>query len=217
MKLIIANKNYSTWSLRGWLALKAFGVPFEEIKLTLFTEAFYDTLAQHTPVQKVPVLIDGDVTVWDSLAIVEYVNEAHLNGAGWPSGMAQRAEARAIVAQMHSGYNALRNEMPMNCRAQRRLQLSNEAQADVQAIATLWQDLRARHSDQGDYLFGAFSMVDAFFAPVAFRFVTYGIELSGEAERYQQTLLNHPAMKEWLADALNETDIIKEDEAGEPV
>lgn len=217
MKLIIANKNYSSWSLRGWLALKAFDVPFEEIKLSLFTEDFYNTLSLYSPVQKVPVLVDGDLSVWDSLAIAEYVNETYLSGKGWPAEPKKRALARSVVAEMHSGYSALRNEMPMNCRAKRKIELSQRAQQDLENISHLWEKLRSQHQNQGPYLFGDFSLADAFFAPVAFRFVTYGIELEGVAKDYHQAMLNHPAMQEWLADALTETDIVEEDEAGEPV
>lgn len=172
MKLIIANKNYSSWSLRGWLTLKAFDVPFEEIKLSLFTEDFYNTLSLYSPVKKVPVLVDGDLSVWDSLAIAEYVNETCLSGKGWPAEPKKRAVARSVVAEMHSGYSALRNEMPMNCRAKRKIELSRMAQQDIKNICHLWENLRSQHKDQGPYLFGEFSLADAYFAPVAFRFET---------------------------------------------
>lgn len=217
MKLIIANKNYSSWSLRGWLALKAFDVPFEEVKLTLFTDDFYQQLAMYSPVKKVPVLVDGDINVWDSLAIAEYINEAYLAGKGWPTDRAARAVARATVAEMHCGYTALRSAMPMNCRACRRVDINDAIAKDIANIDAIWGEQRLRYGSQGDYLFGEFSMADAFFAPVVFRFMTYGVKLSESAKAYQQTMLNHPAMQEWLADALTETDIIEEDEAGESV
>ncbi len=217
MKLIIANKNYSSWSLRGWLALEAFGVPFEEVKLPLFTDTFYDTLAQYTPVKKVPVLVDGDLSVWDSLAIAEYVNETYLDGKGWPADRAARAVARATVAEMHCGYSAVRNAMPMNCRARRHVAIDDAVRKDIAAIDAIWGEKRLPYADQGEYLFGEFSLADVFFAPVVFRFVTYGVELSDAAKAYQQTMLAHPAMKRWLADALTETDVVEEDEAGEPI
>ncbi len=127
MKLIIGNKNYSSWSLRGWLALKAFDVPFEEIKLSLFSDEFYTELAKHSPVGKVPVLVDGDLSVWDSLAICEYINETYLDGKGWPVDKSKRAVARSVVADMHSGLFGIRTEMPMNCLARRHVELSDQA------------------------------------------------------------------------------------------
>lgn len=217
MKLIIANKNYSSWSLRGWLALKAFDVPFEEVKLTLFTEDFYQQLALYSPVKKVPVLVDGDINVWDSLAIAEYINDTYLDGKGWPEDRARRARARSTVAEMHCGYMALRSAMPMNCRARRRVDINDAIAKDIANIDAIWGEQRLNYAEQGDYLFGEFSMADAFFAPVVFRFMTYAVELSEPAKAYQQTMLNHPAMQAWLEDALTETDIIEEDEAGEPV
>lgn len=217
MKLIIANKNYSSWSLRGWMALKAFNIPFEEIKLTLSTEAFYKELAQYTPIGKVPVLLDGDLSVWDSLSICEYINENHLDGKGWPADKHQRARARSIVADMHSGFFGIRNEMPMNCRAKRHVELSDQAKQEVANLDRIWSEQRHNNAHNGPYLFGEFSLADAFFAPVIFRFMTYGVVLSDTAREYHQTMLAHPAMKAWLEDALKETDIVEADEAGEPV
>ena len=217
MKLIIGNKNYSSWSLRGWLALKAFDVPFEEIKLSLFSDEFYTELAKHSPVGKVPVLVDGDLSVWDSLAICEYINETYLDGKGWPIDKSKRAVARSVVADMHSGLFGIRTEMPMNCRARRHVELSDQAKKEVDTLDALWTKLRAENAQNGDYLFGKFSLADAFFAPVMFRFKTYGIALSAAASEYQTTMLMHPAMQEWLDDALIETDVIDADEAGEAV
>ncbi|TYL46629.1 glutathione S-transferase family protein [Marinomonas sp. IMCC 4694] len=217
MKLIIGNKNYSSWSLRGWLALQAFDVPFEEIKLALFSDTFHSELAKYSPVGKVPVLVDGDLSVWDSLSICEYVNENYLNGKGWPADTKKRAVARSVVADMHSGLFGIRNEMPMNCRARRRIELSAQAKKEVASLEALWTTLRSENAHNGDYLFGEFSLADAFFAPVMFRFQTYGIALSAAASDYQTTMLAHPAMQEWLVDAVAETDIVDADEAGEPV
>ena len=217
MKLIIGNKNYSSWSLRGWLALKAFNIPFEEIKLALSTEAFYKELAQYTPIGKVPVLVDGDLSVWDSLAICEYINETYLDGKGWPADKSQRARARSIVADMHSGFFGIRNEMPMNCRAKRHVELSDQAKQEIANLDRIWSEQRHNNAQNGPYLFGEFSLADAFFAPVIFRFMTYGVELSETARDYHHTMLAHPAMKAWLEDALTETDIVEADEAGEAV
>jgi glutathione S-transferase len=217
MKLIIGNKNYSSWSLRGWLALKAFDVPFEEIKLSLFSDEFYTELAKHSPVGKVPVLVDGDLSVWDSLSICEYLNENYLSGKGWPVDKSKRAVARSVVADMHSGLFGIRTEMPMNCRARRHVELSDQAKKEVATLDALWTKLRAENAQNGDYLFGKFSLADAFFAPVMFRFKTYGIALSAAASEYQTTMLMHPAMQEWLDDAIAETDVYAAGEIGEAV
>ncbi|MGR0279236.1 glutathione S-transferase family protein [Marinomonas dokdonensis] len=217
MKLIIANKNYSSWSLRGWLVLKAFHVPFDEIQLSLETEEFYQILAQHTSVGKVPVLIDNDLTVWDSLAICEYINEAYLQGKGWPEDRNKRAVARSIVSEMHSGLFAIRNEMPMNCRATRRIEPTESALAEVAHVDDMWSTLRAENSKEGDYLFGEFSLADVFFAPLVFRFMTYRVAVSDSVKAYMDTMLAHPAMQEWYQAALAETEVIASDEAGEPV
>jgi len=217
MQLIIGNKNYSSWSLRGWLALKAFNLPFEEIKLALFSDTFHSELAKYSPAGKVPVLVDGDLSVWDSLSICEYLNENYLDGKGWPADTKKRAVARSVVADMHSGLFGIRTEMPMNCRARRQIVLTDVAKKEVASLDVLWTKLRAENAQHGDYLFGEFSLADAFFAPVMFRFKTYGIALSAVASDYQTTMLAHRAMQEWLADALIETDVIDADEAGEAV
>ncbi|TDP01878.1 glutathione S-transferase family protein [Marinomonas balearica] len=215
MKLIIGNKNYSSWSLRGWLALKLFNVPFEEINLELFSEEFYSELAKYSPVKKVPVLVDGDISVWDSLSICEYINEQCIQGAGWPSDKGQRAKARSVVAEMHSSYAALRSEMPMNCRARKVLTLSEAAQKDVKNIDDLWAELLSSHT--GTFLFGEISLADVFFAPVVYRFNTYGVSLSDASKAYLDTMLALPHMQEWLEGALNETRVIDSEEVGEPL
>ena len=217
MKLIIGNKNYSSWSLRGWLALKAFNIPFEEIKLSLFSEEFHSELAKYSPVGKVPVLVDGDLSVWDSLAICEYINENYLDGKGWPEDKNSRAVARSIVADMHSGLFGIRNEMPMNCRAKRRVELSDTAKKEIVNLDAIWSDLRAKHAQNGDYLFGTFSLADVFFAPVVFRFSTYGITLSDAASAYCKTMLAHPDMQAWLKDSMAEVEIVSQAETGEAV
>ncbi|WP_369920259.1 glutathione S-transferase family protein [Marinomonas polaris] len=217
MKLIIGNKNYSSWSLRGWLALKAFNIPFEEIKLSLFSDEFHSELAKHSPVGKVPVLVDNDLSVWDSLAICEYINETYLDGKGWPEDKKNRAVARSVVADMHSGLFGIRNEMPMNCRAKRRVELSDNAKKEVANLDNIWSDLRAKNAQNGDYLFGTFSLADVFFAPVIFRFSTYGIKLSDAASAYYTTMLAHPDMQVWLKDSVAEVEIVSQAETGEAV
>ncbi|CAH7343352.1 Glutathione S-transferase [Vibrio chagasii] len=214
MQLYIANQNYSTWSLRAWLIFDHYNLNADVIKLKLFTPDFYDTLAKVTPTAKVPTLVDGDVAVWDSLAILEYVNDAYLNGAAWPTSVAERALARAISAEMHSGFFNIRNELPMNCRAKRKLVLSEGAQKDIARIDAIWSEQMDQYPE--GWLFGEWSIADAMFAPVALRVETYGIKLSERAKQYQQRVLNSPSIKKWLAEASLEKDIVEEDEAGEP-
>ncbi|CAH6832324.1 Glutathione S-transferase [Vibrio chagasii] len=214
MQLYIANQNYSTWSLRAWLIFDHYNLAADVIKLKLFTPEFYDTLASVTPTAKVPTLVDGDVAVWDSLAILEYVNDAYLNGTAWPTSIAERALARAISAEMHSGFFNIRNELPMNCRAKRKLVLSEGAQKDIARIDAIWSEQMDQYPE--GWLFGEWSIADAMFAPVALRVETYGIKLSERAKQYQQRVLNSPSIKKWLAEASLEKDIVEEDEAGEP-
>ncbi len=212
MQLFIGNQNYSSWSLRAWLIFSQYDLKVDVTKLTLFTEDFYDKLASVTPTAKVPTLVDGEVTVWDSLAISEYVNEQYLQGKAWPSRVADKAKARAISAEMHSGFFDLRNELPMNCRARRKVELSDGALKDIARIDAIWSEQMAKFPDA--FLFGEWSIADAMYAPVALRFETYGIELSQGAKAYQQKVLASQAVQKWLAEASQETDIVQEDEAG---
>ncbi|HHG3300990.1 TPA: glutathione S-transferase family protein [Vibrio parahaemolyticus] len=212
MQLFIGNQNYSSWSLRAWLIFSQYDLKVDVTKLTLFTEDFYDKLASVTPTAKVPTLVDGEVTVWDSLAILEYVNEQYLQGKAWPSLVADKAKARAISAEMHSGFFDLRNELPMNCRARRKVELSDGALKDIARIDAIWSEQMAKFPDA--FLFGEWSIADAMYAPVALRFETYGIELSQGAKAYQQKVLASQAVQKWLAEASQETDIVEEDEAG---
>lgn len=215
MQLFIGNKNYSTWSLRAWYLLSKFNVSFKEQQLALDTPEFYEALKNKFPVQKVPALIDAELTVWDSLAICEYINDAYLNGAAWPSEIAQRAKARSLAAEMHSGFAALRNEMPMNIRAKRHVELSEQAKKDIARIDEIFSSQQQSYPNM--WLFGDFSIVDAMFAPVVLRFKTYQVELSCAAQTYCQHLLACPVIKIWISEALKETDIVDCDEAGEEI
>jgi len=215
MELYIGNQNYSSWSLRAWLIFVQYDIDVEFRKIKLFTDEFYKTLENITPTAKVPTLVCDNVTVWDSLAILEYVNEALLNGKAWPKDQAERAKARAISSEMHSGFMSLRNEMPMNCRAKRKVSLSEGALKDIARIDQIWSEQMEQYPD--GWLFGDWSIADAMFAPVVLRTVTYATPLSEKATSYQQKVLNSPAMQRWLAEAALETDIVEEDEAGEPV
>ncbi len=215
MKLFIGNQNYSSWSLRAWFIFAQYDIEVEVIKIKLFTDEFYKTLQDVTPTAKVPTLTSDGVTVWDSLAILEYVNEQSLDGKAWPETPSERAKARAISCEMHSGFMALRNEMPMNCRAQRKVELSEAALKDIARIDQLWSEQMAQYPN--GWLFGDWSIADAMYAPVVLRMQTYGISLSDNAKTYSNKVLNSPAMKRWLQEASLESDIVSEDEAGEPV
>ncbi|TFH91560.1 glutathione S-transferase family protein [Vibrio ouci] len=212
MQLFIGNQNYSSWSLRAWLIFSHYQLDVEIVKLGLGTKQFYDTLATISPTAKVPTLLDSGVTVWDSLAILEYVNDQYLNGKAWPSDIKQRAKARAIAAEMHSGFFDLRNELPMNIRARRTIALSSGALKDIARIDAIWSEQASKYPNE--WLFGEWSIVDAMYAPVALRFQTYGIELSAAASAYQQKVLSSESLQQWLDEAALETSIVEEDEAG---
>ena len=202
MQLYIANKNYSSWSLRPWLLMTELGIPFEE-KLMVFSESGnWDRFRRFAPNGKVPCLVDGDITVWDSLAIAEYLAERH--PGVWPVVRANRAWARSAAAEMHSGFADLRNECGMNCGIRVRLdKRSAGLEKDITRVDELWRDGLQRFG--GPFLAGAnFSAVDAFFGPVAFRVQTYGLELSPAASAYSQRLLALPGMQAWYAAGLAE-------------
>ncbi|ARV74636.1 glutathione S-transferase family protein [Vibrio campbellii] len=212
MKLFIANQNYSSWSLRAWLIFSQFKLDVEVTQLKLFTEDFYKTLEGITPTAKVPTLVDGYATVWDSLAILEYVNEQYLQGRAWPSNSIERAKARAIASEMHSGFFDLRNKLPMNIRARRKVDLTDGVCKDIARIDAIWAE-QAKLYPNG-WLFGEWSIADAMYAPVALRFQTYGIKLSESAKAYQQKVLASESLKQWLEEASQETDIVEGDEIG---
>jgi glutathione S-transferase len=216
MKLIIGNKNYSSWSLRPWFLMAAHDLPFEEVRIPLDQPDTAARIAEHNKAGKVPVLKDGDVTVWDSLAICEYLSEQYLDGRGWPSDIAARAEARACSAEMHSGLQAIRGQMPMNCRATgRKVLMTPELEKEIARVDSLWSVCRAKYAALGPWMFGEFSIADCMFAPVASRFATYGVALSESAAQYQQQVLNHDKMKLWVAHGQAETEVVEADEAGQ--
>lgn len=211
--LIIGNKNYSSWSLRPWLALRATGIAFTEQKLGFFTEEFSRKVGAVSPAGLVPVLLDGDFAVWDSLAICEYVAERHPEAGLWPKDAKARARARSLVAQMHSGFGALRNALPMNIEAHLPgIKLPEAAQQDISRLQAIWHDTRAEFGQGGPFLFGAFSIADAFFAPVVSRFTTYGIAAAGAVRDYMDAVLALPAMQDWMRDARAEATFVPEDE-----
>ncbi|GAA60933.1 glutathione S-transferase [Pseudoalteromonas sp. BSi20652] len=214
MHLFIGNKNYSSWSLRAWYLMSKFNIQFEETQLVLDTAHFYDELKKHFTVQKVPALIDDDLAVWDSLAICEYISDAYLSGAGWPKNIAHRAKARALSAEMHSGFMALRSEMPMNIRATRVLTLSDAAKKDIARIDEIFSQQQIIYPKE--WLFGEFSIVDAMYAPIVLRLKTYQVNLSDQANRYSEHVMSCSVLQNWITQALTESDIVECDEAGTP-
>ncbi len=211
MTLVIGNKNYSSWSMRPWMALKASGIPFDEIVIPLYTDAAdKQRILDVTKSGKVPALVDGGITVWDSLAIIEYLAERFPDAQLWPKDFAARAHARSISAEIHSGFMALRNECGMNIhRPVVPKKLSEDAQANIVRIQDIWTDCRARYGGQGPYLFGHFTAADAMFAPVVHRFRIYDIAMSAPVRGYMDTMLANSAFAGWTADALAETLVIE--------
>ena len=213
LHLIVANRNYSSWSLRPWLLLRKLGVAFEETTVLLQTEDFKQQVVQFSPAGKVPVLLDGELAIWDSLAIMEYLAEAYPQA--WPEDKAVRAMARSVSAEMHSGFMELRGRMPMNCRAEGRVIQHDEAlDKDIERIQAIWTECRLRYGQSGPWLFGHFTIADAMFAPVAFRFNTYGIECQGLAGEYLQRMLQDEDMQAWLHAAQQEQTVIMSYETG---
>jgi glutathione S-transferase len=206
-RLVIGNKAWSSWSMRPWLVLTHAGLAFDEIHVPLRTSGTADAIAAHSPSGKVPALIDGDLVIWDSLAIIEYLADAHPGLGIWPQDRRARAIARAVSAEMHSGFQALRQNCPMDITA-RGLQPADAAaiQGDCARIVAIWRDCRARFGGAGPFLFSQFSAADAMFAPVVSRFVTYGIDpaahgCDGVCARYMAAVSGHPAYAKWAHDA----------------
>ena len=203
LKLVIGDRNYSSWSLRPWLVLKQVGLPFEEIAIRLNEAGSKAQIYKYSPSGKVPCLIDGDALVWDSLAICEYLAEK--SPALWPSDALMRAEARSVSAEMHSGFGALRQSMPMEIHASKPHDGRRaDVLADIARITAIWEGCRSRFAAQGPFLFGAFSIADAMFAPVAWRFKTYAVDLPTASREWIETLCALPAMQEWRDGALAE-------------
>jgi glutathione S-transferase len=211
LKLVIGNKNYSSWSMRPWLALRANDIEFEEVFIPLYTGAAgKQRILDVTRSGKVPVLIDGDITVWDSLAIIEYVAEKFPEKRLWPAEQALRARARSISAEMHSSFAGLRNECGMNLhRPIGAVELSADARADADRIQEIWTACRELSGKSGPFLFGAFGAADAMFAPVVHRFRTYAIAVTPIVARYMETMMALPAFREWTNAGLAETLVIE--------
>jgi glutathione S-transferase len=199
--LIIGNKNYSSWSLRPWLVLKQVGIEFAEIRIPLDMPETRNQILRYSPTGRVPVLQHGTLKIWDSLAICEYLAEQFPEQSLWSQDTEIRAIARAVSAEMHSGFQHVRQNLPMDCRARVSVALSSETQADIDRITAIWQAYRRQYGTHGDYLFGQFTIADAMFAPVASRFVTYNVSLDPISQAYVETLFALPTLQEWLAAA----------------
>ncbi len=197
--LVVGNKNYSSWSLRPWLAMKVLGLPFREVRIPLYGPESKRALLEYSPAGKVPCLVDGEVRVWDSLAILEYLAERH--PALWPADAALRARARSISAEMHSGFPNLRQHMCMNIRKRHPGKgRTPEVLAEIERVVAIWSEAR------GPFLFGAFGAADAMYAPVVLRFRTYAVELPPVCRAYADAVLALPALQQWVRDAERETE-----------
>ncbi len=210
-KLVIANRNYSSWSLRAWLFLIESNVPFEEIRIPLFTESWPTEIAKFSPAGRVPVLLDDDITVWDTTAIIEYVRNKHPHTVGWPDLARTRALAQSISGEMHSGFLAIRDELPQNIRARHKLelsQLSDACRKQIARIDEIWTDCRRRYGESGDWLFGEFSIADVIFTPVALRFVTYSIPIGDKAREFVDAVQGLNSVRQWTKAARAESEAI---------
>jgi glutathione S-transferase len=219
MQLVIGNKNYSSWSMRPWVLMSQLGLPFEEVKLRLDFAAdspFRQAVARVSPAGKVPVLVDDGFAVWDTLAITEYLHERFPAAGVWPAGLRERARARSLAAEMHSGFAALRSHCPMNIEASladvgaRVLAEQEGVRRDLARIEAMWSQALA--GSGGPMLFGAFSAADAFFAPVCMRIRSYGLPVAAEVQAYVGRVAALPGVRRWIDDALAEADFIAEDE-----
>jgi glutathione S-transferase len=209
--IYLGNKNYSSWSLRPWLVLKHVGVAFDEVVVPLYEPASRATIMKYSPSGTLPALWHGDLVVWDSLSICEYLSESFPTFELWPREHDARAVARSVCAELHSGFQALRAHLPMNVRSSfPNRGVTPEVQAEINRVMAVWRDCRKRFGEQskGDFLFGRFSIADATYAPVVTRFRTYKIELERDAEIYCETIMALPALQEWIAAARNEPMVI---------
>jgi len=216
LTLIIGNKNYSSWSLRPWFWMKHLGIEFKEIRIPLFTEQTNAQLEKYYSNYKVPVLLDKEFIVWDSLAILEYLSEKFPLLRGLPDDQEDRAMVRSVCAEMHSSFSAMRAELPMNCRKSfSGISLSPEAEEDIARITAIWRYFRRRYEQKGPWLFGDFTIADAMFAPVVIRFKGYNIALNEIEQEYVEQVLSQNAMIEWCHAGKQESEIIAMDEINE--
>jgi len=217
LTLVIGNKNYSSWSFRPWIAMKVAGIAFDEVVISLNAEDFKPRVSKISGTGKVPVLADGDVHVWESLAILEYLAEKFPAAKLWPSDPAARAHARSISSEMHAGFLPLRRACPMNqWRPVQPRELNADAIANVRRIDAMWTDCRTRFGKGGPFLFGGFGAADAMYAPVVARFHTYDVAVGEAARSYMKAVMALPAWADWTAAALKEPWVLPEDEVDWP-
>ena len=213
LTLVIGNKNYSSWSMRPWVLLRQLGIAFEEKKLRFNSDEWNAGIERWSPSRLVPVLWRGDQSVWDTLAIMETVNEWFPDKRVWPAYPAARAFARSIAAEMHSGFRDMRSHMPMNIRSSHPGKgMTPEVKVNTDRIERLWTEARGRFGAGGPFLFGAFSAADAMFAPVVMRFRTYDVKTGAVAASYREAMLAAPGVRAWIEGALQEKEIVPEDE-----
>ena len=216
LTLIIGNKNYSSWSMRPWVAMTAFGIPFQEVRVLLDQQDTATKIAAYSACGRVPVLLAGEMTIWDSLAICEYLAEQFPDKHLWPQDVAARAMARCVCAEMHSGFTGLRTDMSMNIKATLPGRgRTAAAQADIGRISEIWEECLSRFGHH-QFLFGDFSIADAYFAPVVMRFRTYGVSLAPALNAYCERVQAHPAVARWITEALAETEVAAKHDAELP-
>lgn len=207
--LVIANKTYSSWSLRPWLVLKQAGIPFEEVRIPLHQPDTAEKIARYSQSGRVPVLVEGSLAVWESLSICEYIADCYPEKKLWPEDRQARAVARSVSHEMHAGFQALRQNMPMNARKHYPGQgLTAEVGEDILRISDLWRQCREKYGSEGEFLFGRFSIADAMYAPVCVRFTAYEPPLDETARAYVRTLMNLPALQDWVKAARAEKEVI---------
>ncbi len=218
LKLIIGNKNYSSWSLRPWLAMTAAGIPFEEELVLLDTPEFVERVRPYSPTLRVPILLDGEAVVWESIAIIEHIAERFPEAGIWPAEPVARARARAQATEMHGGFSGIRGAFPMNLwRPPAPHPVPEKAQRDLDAITAGWRTARERFGAGGDFLFGAFCAADAMYAPIATRIRTYGLPVDPVSAAYVEAIHAHPAFRAWYDAAIEETALVADDEIDWPL
>ena len=207
--LIIGNKNYSSWSLRPWILLREKNIPFKETKIPLYLDNTKEELLKYAPSAKVPSFFHDAIQVWDSLAICETIAELYPEKKCWPEDLEIRAKARSISHEMHSGFSVIRNTLPMNCRKSMVFEpISAELQMEIDRILEIWRTFREAHSPKGAFLFGSFSIADAMFMPIVLRFNSYSIKVGKIEQIYMDSMMALPAVKEWIASGIEETEVI---------
>ncbi len=206
IRLVIGDKNYSSWSLCPWLLLKMFDIEFDELQISLYQDNTAEKLGPYSPSLKVPVLLHREITVWDSLAICEYINDELLNGGAWPTSTRRRASARSASAEIHSEFPTLKKKWPMNCKTSMKRSVSEQLFDEVARIDAIWSCCRHKFGENGNYLFGRFSIADCMFAPTAVIFNSYQPELSQTAKNYLHTLLDNPFVQKWMVQGRGEVE-----------